>query len=71
MENIESLLQHQKDYLSFDNIDCKFIPAVMTCVAKCKHEERTWWMCKKLCDDFKPYPGTEHLVEEFKKQMNK
>jgi len=61
----------KKDFLSLDNIDCKYQPRTMLCIAKCKHRERTWWVCRELCDDFKPYPGTEHWVEEFKKQMNK
>jgi hypothetical protein len=24
-----------------------------------------------MCDDFKPYPGTECLVEDFKKEMSR
>ena len=59
------------DHLSLDNIDCPYKTSVMMCVAKCKHHDRTWWRCTELCDDFKPYPGTEHLAEEFKKLMNK
>ncbi len=59
------------NFLSLDNIDCKYKTSVMLCVTNCKHKDHTWWSCTKMCDEFKPYPGTEDLVEEFKKQTNK